>query len=40
MDGGSLANLDPTRRVAPRCWFIGVTPLKIKGRALPLESWA
>jgi hypothetical protein len=39
-DGNSLAALCSTRRVELRCWFLGITPLKIKGRALPSESWA
>jgi hypothetical protein len=38
-DRSSLADLRPTRRVASRHWFLGVTLLEIKGRALPLELW-
>jgi hypothetical protein len=34
MDGSSLADLRPTRRVAPCRWLVGITPSKNKGHAL------
>jgi hypothetical protein len=39
-DGSSLADLCPTRRVAPCRWLVGITLPKNKGHALFSKSWA